>query len=306
MTESLPKTDQRKRPPYRSLEDRVISWLNNSRYALTEPLLLRLARLLHARKYRDKNESPLISVYIPTYNRAELLATRSIPSVLNQTYSNLELLVLGDHCTDSTEEVVRSFNDSRLRFFNIPSRKYRYPETALNHWLAGPVVAANTALSMLNGKWIARIDDDDKWTPDHIESLLRFAQQEDFEFVSSYCLFERFGKREKGPVPGALDSYYTNREPPPGAYNPRIGGTQTWLYRSYLKFFKYNINCWRKNWNRVNDIDISIRMFNAGVQMGFLDKVTCEILPRPGEETVGFDAYISDPEEKEEHFKFRD
>ena len=129
---------------------------------------------------------------------------------------------------------------------------------------------------MAEGKWIARIDDDDIFAKDHLEVLLRFAQENDYEFVSAAYIEERYGERR---VENAKND------------NPRIGGTQTWLYRSYLKFFKYNINCWRKNWNKVNDIDLQVRMHRAGVRMGFLDKVTAYVLPRPGEETIGLDAY---------------
>ena len=198
--------------------------------------------------------------------------------MLEQTYKNFEFIIIGDHCTDNTEELISKIDDPRIRFYNIPKRGQRYPDEVENHWLAGPVVAANVALGMAKGKWIARIDDDDTWTPDHIELLLRYAQKNNYEFVSGAYLAERHGKQF---IENVKDD------------NPRIGGTQTWLYRSYLKFFKYNINCWRKSWNRVNDIDLQVRMHNAGVNIGFLDKVVAHVLPRPGEETIGLDAYLS-------------
>ena len=55
---------------------------------------------------------------------------------------------------------------------------------------------------------------------------------------------------------------------------------------------KFNIDCWRKSWNRVNDIDISIRMFKAGVRIGFIDKLLAFTHPRPGEDTIGLEAYL--------------
>jgi glycosyltransferase involved in cell wall biosynthesis len=226
--------------------------------------------------YTNPNEDPLISVYTPTYNRANLLIERAVDSVLKQTYKNFEYIIIGDHCTDNTEDLVTKIGDQRIRFYNIPKRGYRYPPTAENHWLAGPVVAANTALRFVRGKWIARLDDDDIWTPDHLEVLLRFAQKGNYEFVSACYIAERYGKRYIVDV---------KQE------KPRIGGTQTWLYRSYLRFFRYNINCWRKSWNRVNDTDLQDRMFRAGVRMGFLDRVVAYVLPRPGEETIGLEAY---------------
>ena len=54
---------------------------------------------------------------------------------------------------------------------------------------------------------------------------------------------------------------------------------------------RYNIDCWRKKWNRVWDIDLSLRFYKAGVRMGFLEEVLSYILPRPGEKSVGLEAY---------------
>lgn len=275
----------------RTFADKCTSGLVALRYAATEPPLVRIARCLHAQDYERTGDRPLISVYTPTYNRAEILLDRAVRSVLRQTYDHFEFVIIGDHCTDRTEELVRAVRDPRIRFFNIPKRGYRYPPTAENHWLAGPVVAANTALEMVKGKWIARLDDDDIWTDDHLEALLQFAETGKYEFVSSSYEAERDGVRQVIDVKDA---------------QPRIGGTQTWLYRSYLRFMKYNIHCWRKSWNRVNDTDLQDRIGKAGVRTGFLDKVTCYVLPRPGETTIGLAAYREHRAEKESHFEFQD
>jgi len=266
---------------------------------------LRLARLRYEKFYKNKNEKPLISVYIPTYNRAKILMERSVPAVLAQSYKNFELIIVGDHCTDETEKLVSGINDPRVRFYNIPKRGYRYPPTAENHWLAGPVVAANQALKMVRGKWTARIDDDDIWTEDHLASLLDFAEEGNFEFVSALYEEERRGKRKVVDGERANGPYF-NPKSKGDELDPKLGGTQTWLYRSYLRFFKYNINCWRKNYNRVNDIDLEIRMYKAGARMGFLEKVVAYVLPRPGEDTVGLEAYRAGEKEKLEHFRFEE
>ena len=269
--------------------NKLISSIKHWQYNLTEPLLLATQRHIFERKYFSNDEEPLISVYVPTYNRCELLMDRAVKSVLSQTYTNFEFIIIGDCCTDGTEEAVKEIDDTRIKFYNIPKRDYRYPPSAENHWYAGPVVAANQALSMVLGKWIARIDDDDIWTEEHLEVLLNFAQKEHWEFVSSAYSAVRDGEEQ---VFSMIDEEI------------KISGTQTWLYRSYLKFFRYNIHCWRKEWNRVNDTDIQDRMYRAGVRMGYLDEVTCKIIPRPGETTIGLDAYRQNRGEKEQHFKF--
>lgn len=273
----------------RTIQDKLISGFNAYRFILTEFVKLRMARSRYEDLYKDPEERPLISVYVPTYNRAQLLMERALPSVLVQTYKNFEFIIIGDHCTDRTEELVSKINDPRIRFYNLPERRKRYPETAENHWLAGPVVPANKALELVRGKWIARIDDDDIWTPDHLEALLDCAKKGNYEFVSASIVAERRGRRIVVK---------------PEDHHPQIGSTMTWLYRSYLKFFRYNINCWRKAWNQVNDADMRDRMLRAGVRMGILDKIIGHCLPRPGEATVGLDAYRLSRKEKEEHYSF--
>lgn len=276
--------------PKRSIIDKFICGYKAFGYSLIEPVKLFFARLKYDKIYIEKDRSPLISVYTPTYNRGNIFIQRALPSVLAQTYKNFEYIVVGDCCADNTAELMAQCKDQRVRFYNLPERGYRYPPTVENHWLAGPVIAANQALSLVKGKWIARIDDDDIWTPDHLELLLRFAQQGNYEFVSACLMEERFGERK---------AVNTKNEIPP------IGGTQTWLYRSYLKNFKYNINCWRKSWNRVNDTDLQDRFYKAGVRLGFLEKVVTYVFPRPGEKTIGLSAYKLTAAEKLKHFEFK-
>ncbi len=252
-----------------------------------------------------KDKNPLISVYTPTYNRAEILLARAIPSVLSQTYKNFEYIIVGDCCDDKTTAYISQIKDRRIKFYNLEKRVRRYPPTLENHWLVGPVVATNYALSQVAGKWIARIDDDDTWSVDHLQVLLNLARENDYEFVSSQYLEERFD--EKRIIDGVRinSEYYTRRKNNHPDLGPKMGSTITWLYRSYLKFFKYNINCWRKTWNRNNDIDLSLRLYQAGVRMGFLDQVTAYVLPRPGEKSVGKEAYILTKKDKIKHFKFK-
>ncbi len=295
----LDRSNQRKR----NLEDRLIATLTSLHFLLTEPFRLRVARLRASNEYNTRNQEPLVSVCIPTYNRGRLLMERAVPSVLSQTYRNLELIIVGDHCTDNTAELISEIDDPRIKFLNLPSRKRKYPETVENHWFVGGATPANKAMELAHGKWIARIDDDDTWTPDHIEKLVNFAQAGDYEFVSALYVAERFGERHVVKPRRARDTYYTRRPSHPKDDSPRIGGVSTWLYRSYLRFMPYNTNCWRKAWNRVWDIDLSMRFYSAGVRMGFLDEVVSYVLPRPGESTIGLDAYKIDEIDKLKHYK---
>jgi glycosyltransferase involved in cell wall biosynthesis len=93
-------------------------------------------------------EKPFFSVCIPTYNRANYLK-EAIESVLAQTYSNWELVIYDDGSTDTTERVVKSFNDPRIRY--VKGRDNR-----------GRPYARNKCIELSRGDWIVWLDDDDK------------------------------------------------------------------------------------------------------------------------------------------------
>lgn len=268
-----------------TLTNYAISTARSLWYRASEPVKLRMARKANEEcalcdggpNQYHPSRYPLVSVVIPTYNRSALLLERSLKSVLSQTYWNMEVIVAAHGCTDETEQLVRAIPDRRVRLLSVP-RTRTYPPTAENHWFVGPVVPINAGLAAARGAYIARNDDDDVWTADHIESLLRFCADGNHEFVSAAHATDR----------GIVAPYVEN--------GVAIGGVQTWLYRSYLKTFRANPHAWRKRWARVNDTDLQDRFMKAGVRMGYLDKVVAHVLPRPGETEVGLKAYRSNPE----------
>ena len=244
-------------------------------YGLTEPVMLRFAR----RKWKHKRD-PLISVYIPTYNRPKLLVERGLVSVLRQTYKNFEVIIVDDGTSKpgNTLWLWPFLRDKRwsIKYFWLPPE--RKLKNKKDRWLLGPTRAANYALSLCGGDWRARNDDDDIWTEDHLEKLLRFAQQNDYEFVTA-------AQRWEYPDHNEIKTWQDDM-----GIMEKIGGIQTSLYRGYLKFFKFNKHCWRKKWNANNDIDLPTRMHKAGVRMGFLNEVVTIVKPRPGETKIGLEA----------------
>lgn len=253
--------------------DKIVRTARMLYYGATEPVRLRMARLLHERDYATK-DSPLVTIMLPSYKRGKLLVERTLPSLLNQTYTNIEVVVVGDIGVDDTGEWMKKITDPRVRYVEIPHYT-KYPKYIKARWHVGGIPPRNHGLNIARGKWIAETDDDDIFTPDHIEALLRFAQEGNFEFVSGCYERERYGKRDIVDAKGE---------------HPRIGGIETILYRSYLKLFKYNIDAWRKEYNRPQEIDRQLRMYAAGARIGFLEKVVTYVLPLPGAETVGLDA----------------
>lgn len=102
---------------------------------------------------------PIVSVILATYNWTSVLRL-AVQSVLAQSFSDFELLVVGDGCTDDSEEVVASFGDPRIRWHNLPHNTGNQ---------AGP---NNAGLSMARGEFIAYMHQDDLWFPDHLALLL--------------------------------------------------------------------------------------------------------------------------------------
>ena len=125
---------------------------------------------------------PLVSVCIPTYNNLEDLVGRSLPSVLGQTYENLEIIVVGDAAPPEVEEAVLSFHDKRIRYVNLTVRG-PYPQEPMMMWLVAGAEPAREALRLSRGSWIAEHSDDDVFLPDHVEALLADARERRLEIV---------------------------------------------------------------------------------------------------------------------------
>ena len=120
---------------------------------------------------------PLVSVCVATYNRAQLLVERCLPSVLGQSYPHLEVIVVGDGCTDDTADRIGILGDPRLRFVNL-ERRGDYPTDPLRHWMVAGTAAVNQALSQARGELITHLDDDDEYVPERLEKLDAFVRDE--------------------------------------------------------------------------------------------------------------------------------
>jgi glycosyltransferase involved in cell wall biosynthesis len=104
----------------------------------------------------------IISVIIPVYN-GEKTIQETIESVLNQTYTDFELIIINDGSQDSTLEIISSFKDSRIKVFSYAN--------------AGVSASRNRGISHARGEYISFIDADDLWTPDKLEAQLKALQE---------------------------------------------------------------------------------------------------------------------------------
>ena len=99
--------------------------------------------------------NPRVSAIITTHNRATLLP-RAVDSVLAQTYSNYEIVIVDDGSSDNTQEIIAGFRDPRIRSIRRDQG-------------GGASTARNTGIRMARGEYIAFLDDDDEWLPTKLE-----------------------------------------------------------------------------------------------------------------------------------------
>jgi glycosyltransferase involved in cell wall biosynthesis len=174
---------------------------------------------------------------------------RSLRSVLNQTYKNLEIIIIGDCCTDNTEEVVAALNDQRIRFVNLPQRG-QYPSDPNLRWMVAGTVPTNHALELATGDYITHLDDDDEFAADRIEKLVEFISKTQADFVYHPFLWE-----------AAPDNWIIN-----DAIPLELGKvtTSAIFYHKWLKQIPWDTNAYLvgepADWNRVR------RMLEIGVK----------------------------------------
>ena len=128
--------------------------------------------------------APFFTVVIPTHNRSALLK-RAIESVLNQTFSDFELIIVDDYSSDNTSSVVKSFTDKRISYM-------------LNNRTKGACGARNTGIFAANGKWIAFLDDDDVWLPEKLDYQQRVAKTQGGSIgliCTDYVIFKGEGRK---------------------------------------------------------------------------------------------------------------
>ena len=217
---------------------------------------------------------PLVSVRIATFNRSALLVERAISSVLRQTYENLEVVVVGDGCTDDTPQRIAGLHDPRISFVNLPHQGL-YPGEPRRRWMVAGAPAMNEAARRARGPWIAPLDDDDEFLPDHIERLLQTARSGRFEMVYGNLVVRR---------PEAQDAYELRRYPP--AYGHF--GFQGALYMAALRFFEYDLKAWVLD--EVADWTMCRRMVEAGVRVGWLDAAVTTLYPTGPRHSPGAEA----------------
>lgn len=111
----------------------------------------------------------LVSIIMPTYNCGKFIA-ETIKTVIEQTYTNWELVIVDDCSKDDTEQVVSSFEDARIRYYRLEQN-------------SGAAVARTTAMKYADGEYMAFLDSDDLWKKDKLEKQLKFMKDNKYNFT---------------------------------------------------------------------------------------------------------------------------
>ena len=132
------------------------------------------------------NDRPFISVIMPAYN-AERFIGRAVSSVINQTYTNWELIIIDDCSADNTVAVASRIAEGDRRI-----------SVVLNEKNMGVAKTRNKGLDMAKGDWIALLDSDDIWMPEKLEKQLNLAREEKADILyCSYGIVDENGDKAK-------------------------------------------------------------------------------------------------------------
>ncbi|GAB2786743.1 glycosyltransferase [Rhabdobacter roseus] len=217
-------------------------------------------------------DSPLISIILATYNRSNVLFF-TICSIIEQSYSNWELIVVGDCCTDNTQEVVSAFEDSRIQFINLPEN---FGEQS------GP---NNEGLKKARGPFIAFMNHDDLWFQDHLQVCLDSLRQKQADLMLAAGIIDYTdGKKfDISGLPSRQHGFHPARLFVPAS---------NWLFRKELI---QEVGFWRpaRDLYLVPSHDWLERVHKLGKKIAFTEQITVLALPSSSRRNAYLDrAYL--------------
>jgi hypothetical protein len=227
----------------------------------------RLYRLRELPEYEEAftEPDPLVSVTIPTRDRADVLRTRTLPSILGQDYDRLEVIVVGDEAGRDTAEAVASLGDERVTYRNL-TQHVEASDDRERSWLVGGTMARNEAARVASGRWLIAFDDDDAMRPGNVRTLLDAARERRLEVA-----YGRFRTHLRDG--SSFDS---------GEFPPRPGEL-AWpaaIQHAGLRFFERELV--GAALAIAGDWFLLERMLRAGVRFGFVDELLFDYYPSKG------------------------
>jgi len=243
-------------------------------------------RLNRSRESWRPKHLPLISFPIATFNRSEIFIDRTLPSILSQSYSNIEVIVIGDCTKDLNYYRIKNI-DSRVRFFNL-KRRTVYPVKPFDIWCVAGYRPRNIAARISSGDYHWWISDDDSLEADSVRHLVDFVNTN--QRIESIYGDYKFHARGKEQMLTLLNS--SSRLPFP------ITGMPSWINRNYLSsIFKWNGYSFLNDINQPCDYDLQFRMWSNGVKLGYLNKVLANVHAFPEHDWAhGSKLYVDHPD----------
>ncbi len=187
---------------------------------------------------------PVVSIVIPTRNRAELLR-RTLRAACAQVEVDLEIIVIDDGSTDATSQTVADAGDGRIRYIR-------------NHSAAGVSAARNRGIAAAKGEWISFLDDDDVWAPEKLAHQLTAAEQAGADWVYSgdVIVDKQLRILSGGPPPDPTDVLTLLPR-----WNPLASGGSNVMVRSDLLA---TVGMFDPELHRTEDWDLWIRIARTG------------------------------------------
>jgi len=160
-------------------------------------------------------EKPLVSIITITRNRANLIS-RAIKSVLNQTYENIEYIIVDGGSTDNTKIVVNNFKDKRLKYYYLDK--------------GDPSLQSKFGFSKSKGEYIAMLDDDDEYLSTKIEKQVELIETLPHKYGLVYCWMSYFDDNTKNYIK-IHKTELKGFVPQEVVEKPTVSGTPTFLFR---------------------------------------------------------------------------
>jgi glycosyltransferase involved in cell wall biosynthesis len=233
------------------------------------------AEVMRARRdpsYADAyGPEPLVTARIGAYRGGDILIERALASIRAQTYENWEAIVVCDGREPETAAAIAALGDPRVRCVQRP-RNGPYPEDRSRRWQVAGCNPFNQAVALGRGAWIAPLDQDDEWAPDHLDILLESARESGGEVVFGVS---RVDLGEEG------ETWF-------GDWPPRLGnfGFQAAIYHAGLAALLYNVNSHLVD--EPADWNLARRMTEAGVTFEFVDRFVTTYFVSPDDAAWDF------------------
>ncbi len=215
-----------------------------------------------------------VSVIIPTYNREKLIE-RSVRSVLNQTYENLEVIVVDDGSADKTEDVIKSIDDDRVIYYKQEN--------------GGAGKARNTGVILATGEYIAFQDSDDVFRSKKLEIQMEYIKKNP-QYSMVYSSFLRHNAdgtiriipeafRYPGPLEG--DIFYTLLQ------KNSVGAPTTLMKKECFE----EIGGYDESLRSLEDWEFALR-YSEGFYIGYIDEILVDVYEQAGSVSFNIDGYF--------------